>query len=45
MSKSLGNSNSQSADWSNGFVLSDPDEGDLFDVQIMRDPVYGSPVF
>ncbi|GMI16663.1 hypothetical protein TrLO_g10830 [Triparma laevis f. longispina] len=27
------------------FTLSDPDIGDFFDVQIKRDPVYGTPVY
>lgn len=27
------------------FTLSDPDIGDFFDVQIKRDPVYGTPIY
>jgi hypothetical protein len=30
---------------SSTFTLSDPDVGDEFDVQVYRDPVYGSPFF
>ncbi len=30
---------------STAFTLSDPDVGDEFDVQVYRDPVYGSPFF
>lgn len=27
------------------FTLADPDEGDYFDVEVSRDPIYGTPVF